>query len=278
MSNPEPIGYEIAFQILKTKFGCSAEEFTVWCNWDRWDLKPYMDDKLKRPCSFNRGEISSLSDCLIGTFFNRMQVEQYEPDERYITYSVLVNKIMAASGYDKTRVEQLVANKFDQDREKSAKPSPIFNENTLGMTWTTNFKNPCPQNAAFEVDKVNRFIALSFSNHPVHATDSLPATPNTDTIAPCQPIPEPRVNQLHQLLIHIDEELEKELGKRPSCKDIQKALESRHEQYDNENIIQEIDEDNIYWKSKYGREQTLKFSSLAATISTVRGRKLKAKR
>ncbi|AUM12470.1 hypothetical protein [Ketobacter alkanivorans] len=273
LSNPESIGYEVAFQILNSKFECSAEEFTVWCNWDRWELKPYMDDQLKRQYSFFREEVSSLTDCLIGAFFNKTQVEQYEPNERYITHTELVHKIVEASGYDEARAVKLVMNKFHQDRGQLEKPDPVSNTNTLGMTWTTKFTSPTPSNAVFELEKVIKFIASSFACHTITSSNSASKIANTSAPATsCQPSVVTRTNQLHQLLMKIDEHLEKTLGKKPALKLIQKTLESHYAQFDDENIIQEIDEDTIYWRSKHGSEQKLSFGSLSATISKLRRR------
>lgn len=164
--NPEPIGYEAAFQVLNGKFNCSAEEFTIWCKWDTADLQPYKDSELKRSFSMHREKVTSLADCLLGTFFNKAQIERFFPDERYITYRELVHRITAASGYDEARAEQLVATKFDHDRGKEDAPDEISDSNTLGMNWTFGFIGKSPKNAVFQELKVNAFIHNSFPSPP----------------------------------------------------------------------------------------------------------------
>lgn len=179
---PEAIGYDIALQILKERHHCSAEEFTIWCRWDNAYLKPYEDRELKRPFSLRSAQITSLADCLLGTFFSKSQVESFCPDERYIPYRGLLRRIMDASGYDEARAEQLVANKFDHDRGKEEAPNEICDSNTLGMNWTSSFQGKSTLNAAYELNKVEKFISSYFPKQPPALTTQ--RTESAFTITP----------------------------------------------------------------------------------------------
>ncbi|RLU00599.1 hypothetical protein [Ketobacter sp.] len=163
LTPPESIGYEDAFQSLHANYECSREEFTVWCHWNRWELSPYLDSALTRPLSFWKEEVNSLSTCLLGTYFNKKQIETFTPTNRYLTYEELVTRIVNVSNYSQEEAKQLIANKFNYDKGKEEKPDALSESNTLGMEWTFRFNSPSPETAVFCADKVESFISSSFN-------------------------------------------------------------------------------------------------------------------
>ena len=76
-----------------------------------------------------------------------------------------------------------------------------------------------------------------------------------------------RTNQLHELIMKIALEMKEEIGKKPSARKLMKKIERDYLEYDEEAIIQEVTGKGIDWKSKYGYEQDLAWSSFAATFS-----------
>ena len=76
-----------------------------------------------------------------------------------------------------------------------------------------------------------------------------------------------RTSQLHELIMKIALEMAEELGRKPSARKLMKKIERDYLEYDEEAIIQEVTGKGIYWKSKYGYEQDLAWSSFAATFS-----------
>jgi len=76
-----------------------------------------------------------------------------------------------------------------------------------------------------------------------------------------------RTNQLHELIMKIALEMKEEIGKKPSARKLMKKIERDYLEYDEDAIIQEVTGKGIYWKSKYGYEQDLAWSSFAATFS-----------
>ena len=76
-----------------------------------------------------------------------------------------------------------------------------------------------------------------------------------------------RTSQLHELIMKIALEMAEDLGRKPSAREVWKKIERDYLEYDEEAIIQEVTEKGIYWISKYGIEQHLKWSSFDATFS-----------
>ena len=83
-----------------------------------------------------------------------------------------------------------------------------------------------------------------------------------------------RTNQLHELIMKIALEMaEDDLGRKPSASEVWKKI--KHEspksdesgEHDDDVIIQEVTVECICWRSKYGNEQRLKWSSFDATFS-----------
>ena len=82
-----------------------------------------------------------------------------------------------------------------------------------------------------------------------------------------------RTSQLHELIMKIALEMAEDLGRKPSAREVWKKI--KHEspnsdesgEHDEDAIIQEVTVKGIYWKSKYGYEQDLAWSSFAATFS-----------
>ena len=76
-----------------------------------------------------------------------------------------------------------------------------------------------------------------------------------------------RTSQLHELIMKIALEMAEDLGRKPSAREVWKKIERDYLEYDEEAIIQEVTEKGIDWRSKYGIEQHLKWSSFDATFS-----------
>ena len=83
-----------------------------------------------------------------------------------------------------------------------------------------------------------------------------------------------RTSQLHELIMKIALEMaENDLGRKPSAREVWKKI--KHEspksdesgEHDDDVIIQEVTVECICWRSKYGNEQRLKWSSFDATFS-----------
>ena len=95
-----------------------------------------------------------------------------------------------------------------------------------------------------------------------------------------------RTSQLHELIMKIALEMaEDDLGRKPSAREVWKKI--KHEspksdesgEHDEDAIIQEVTGKGIYWKSKYGYEQDLAWSSFAATFSRLwKNKKINAKK
>ncbi len=95
-----------------------------------------------------------------------------------------------------------------------------------------------------------------------------------------------RTSQLHELIMKIALEMaENDLGRKPSAREVWKKI--KHEspksdesgEHDEDAIIQEVTGKGIYWKSKYGYEQDLAWSSFAATFSRLwKNKKINAKK
>ena len=76
-----------------------------------------------------------------------------------------------------------------------------------------------------------------------------------------------RTSQLHELIMKIALEMAEDLGRKPSARKLMKKIERDYLEYDEEAIIQEVTGKGINWKSKYGYEQDLPWSSFDATFS-----------
>ena len=76
-----------------------------------------------------------------------------------------------------------------------------------------------------------------------------------------------RTSQLHELIMKIALEMAGDPVKKPPARKLKRKIEKDYLEYDEEAIIQEVTEEGIYWKSKYGIEQNLSWSSFAATFS-----------
>ena len=76
-----------------------------------------------------------------------------------------------------------------------------------------------------------------------------------------------RTSQLHELIMKIALEMAGDPVKKPPARKLMKKIERDFSEYDEEAIIQEVTEEGIYWKSKYGNEQSLPWSSFPATFS-----------
>ena len=88
-----------------------------------------------------------------------------------------------------------------------------------------------------------------------------------------------RTSQLHELIMKIALEMAEDLGRKPSARKLMKKIERDYLEYDEEAIIQEVTGKGISWKSKYGYEQDLAWSSFAATFSRLwKNKKINAKK
>lgn len=83
-----------------------------------------------------------------------------------------------------------------------------------------------------------------------------------------------RRNALHDLIKRIDEYLSERYKRRPKADQVWNELKNNHNQHDEEEIIQEVTKDLVFWVSMYGSEPTLKRSSFPATLSRLRRKKL----
>ena len=88
-----------------------------------------------------------------------------------------------------------------------------------------------------------------------------------------------RTNQLHELIMKIALEMAENPSRKPSAHKLMKNIERDYLEYDEEAIIQEVTGKGISWKSKYGYEQDLAWSSFAATFSRLwENKKINAKK
>ena len=76
-----------------------------------------------------------------------------------------------------------------------------------------------------------------------------------------------RTSQLHELIMKIALEMAEDLGRKPSARKLMKKIERDYLEYDEEAIIQEVTGKGINWISKYHYEQSLPWTSFAATFS-----------
>ena len=94
-----------------------------------------------------------------------------------------------------------------------------------------------------------------------------------------------RTSQLHELIMKIALEMAEDLGRKPSAREVWEKI--KHEspksdesgEHDDDVIVQEVTVECIYWSSKYGNEQRLKWSSFDATFSRLwKNKKINAKK
>ena len=76
-----------------------------------------------------------------------------------------------------------------------------------------------------------------------------------------------RTSQLHELIMKIALVMKEKDGGKPSSRELRRKIDGDYLEYDEEAIIQEVTEKGIDWRSKYGIEQHLKWSSFDATFS-----------
>ena len=76
-----------------------------------------------------------------------------------------------------------------------------------------------------------------------------------------------RTSQLHELIMKIALVMKEKDGRKPSSCELRRKIDGYYLEYDEEAIIQEVTEKGIDWRSKYGIEQHLKWSSFDATFS-----------
>ena len=76
-----------------------------------------------------------------------------------------------------------------------------------------------------------------------------------------------RTSQLHELIMKIALVMKEKDGRKPSSRELRRKIDGDYLEYDEEAIIQEVTEKGIDWRSKYGIEQHLKWSSFDATFS-----------
>lgn len=75
-----------------------------------------------------------------------------------------------------------------------------------------------------------------------------------------------RENQLHTLIWRVY----CALGEGSSWKAVWNEIQHNHDEYDNEGIIQEVTDTAIHWKSRRGKEQSLEYTSFAATLTAIK--------
>lgn len=85
--------------------------------------------------------------------------------------------------------------------------------------------------------------------------------------------PATRESEMHRFIERIFHALCRELGHEPTSKQVFRAIEERHEEFDVDDIIQEVRAGNILWISSHGNEQRMKLSTLQNIVSKIRTRK-----
>ena len=84
--------------------------------------------------------------------------------------------------------------------------------------------------------------------------------------SPRQPIKQKRNNQLHKLIGKVYLSLFDGEGK-PTGKAVWAEMKENHDEYDAEGIIQDVTDEEIFWKSKNGNEQKLHRNSFDPVLS-----------
>ena len=86
------------------------------------------------------------------------------------------------------------------------------------------------------------------------------------TCSPRQPIKQKRKNQLHELIGKVYLSL-CDRGRKPTGKAVWAEMKENHDEYDAEGIIQDVTDEEIFWKSKNGNEQKLHRNSFDPVLS-----------
>ena len=84
--------------------------------------------------------------------------------------------------------------------------------------------------------------------------------------SPRQPIKQKRKNQLHELIGKVSSSLF-DRGRKPTGKAVWAEMKENHDEYDAEGIIQDVTDEEIFWKSKNGNEQKLQRKSFDPVLS-----------
>jgi len=79
-----------------------------------------------------------------------------------------------------------------------------------------------------------------------------------------------RESEMHALIERVYYALRNELDGEPSGKQVYRAIETRHVEFDNDDIIQEVNAAEILWVSSQGNEQKMKLSTLINIVSKIR--------
>lgn len=108
-----------------------------------------------------------------------------------------------------------------------------------------------------KIQKIDQAI-----NSPITASSDVPANQN--------PKDTHRENELHRLINHVDQQLQKQHGKRPSYKTVWNEIEKKHLIHDKLEIIDEVTKNVIFWTSSHGNRSRLNHSSFSKTLSIVR--------
>ena len=74
------------------------------------------------------------------------------------------------------------------------------------------------------------------------------------TCSPRKPFKQERKCQLHELIGKVYLSL-CDRGRKPTAKEVWAEIKENYQEYDDECIIQEVDDENIFWKSTGGNEQ-----------------------
>ncbi|MDE3016595.1 MAG: hypothetical protein KGI29_06730 [Pseudomonadota bacterium] len=85
-----------------------------------------------------------------------------------------------------------------------------------------------------------------------------------------KPVTTSRENEMHVLIERIYYALRNELKEEPSSKQVYRTLETRHAEFDKDDIIQEVNATEILWISSQGNEQKMKLSTLINIVSKIR--------
>ena len=100
-------------------------------------------------------------------------------------------------------------------------------------------------------------------------TQSPQNTPNTLTTQAASTKQKSRECQLHPFIMRAYAAILKKKGK-ATAKEVWMEIVRNHSEYDIEEIIDEIDGDNIYWRSHYGNAKTFKRSSFDSLLSRLK--------
>ena len=87
--------------------------------------------------------------------------------------------------------------------------------------------------------------------------------------SPRQPIKQKRNSQLHELIGKVYLSL-CDRGRKPTGKAVWAEMKENHDEYDAEGIIQDVTDEEIFWKSKNGNEQKLHRNSFDPVLSKIK--------